>query len=136
MTALQEKILTKRREGMTYRAIAEAIPCSAYAVYYACCKADAAPKSLLRNNDRRRKNTAQLKAAFGAQCAVCGYDRCAEALEFDHLFPEQKIRPVSSLRSRKKAEKEAEKCLLLCCRCHRERHAGLLDIGAYLAPST
>lgn len=136
MTELQRQILEKRALGMSYRAISDSLGCSKYAVYYACNLEYASSQSKIRNRIRRRKISAELKADFGSKCAVCGYDRCPEALEFDHIFPGEKVRQVSLLYSKKKALREAEKCLLLCCRCHRERHAGILDIGAYMEPST
>jgi hypothetical protein len=92
-------------------------------------------KTAFRNKRRRRVISAQLKDQYGGACAACGYDRCISALEFDHLDPKQKSYTISSSRGdMPRALKEAEKCLLLCCRCHRERHAGLLDIGQFLAP--
>lgn len=136
MTDLQRQILKKRALGISYRAIAKSLGCSSYAVYYACNQGYARSRATSRNRNRRRKLAAELKAAFGSKCAVCGYNRCPEALEFDHIFPEEKVRQVSLLHSKEEAQREAAKCLLLCCRCHRERHAGILDIGAYMEPST
>jgi 5-methylcytosine-specific restriction endonuclease McrA len=136
MTELQRQILEKRESGMSHSAIAKALGCSRYAVYYACNLSRAPRQARLRNRRRRRAISDELKAGFGSKCAVCGYARCPEALEFDHIFPKDKVRHISKLSSLREAKLEAAKCLLLCCRCHRERHAGLLDIGAYMEPST
>ena len=65
---------------------------------------------------------------------MCGYDACMVALEFDHLLPHKKSFTVADCTGVAAALKETEKCILLCCRCHRERHAKLLDIGPYLEP--
>lgn len=134
MTDLQQKILGKRHEGLSYRAIAKALSCSDSTVRY-WLKAGVKEQAVARNRARKRAYFSKLKSEYGAQCAVCGYDRCPEALEFDHVCPHEKVRRVSASGSLEHAKREAEKCLLLCCRCHRERHAGLLDIGAYLEPS-
>lgn len=134
MRGLQHQILEKRRRGLSYRAIAEALSCARSTVYYHC-NHTAKEKKVHRNRNRRRRISAQLKAEYGAQCVVCGYDRCPEALEFDHLVPREKEQQVSGAGSLQSAQREAAKCVLLCCRCHRERHAGLLDLGAHLEPS-
>jgi 5-methylcytosine-specific restriction endonuclease McrA len=124
-----------RKRGMSYKAIAKAIPCSISTVHYFLT--DGAKAQVVgRNRKRRRRISQTLKEAYGAACSVCGYDKCLEALEFDHIDPKDKVMAVSDMRGYlHKATAEAAKCLLLCCRCHRERHAGLLDIGAYLEPT-
>ena len=65
-------------------------------------------------------------AAKGYKCEICGYDRCAEALEFHHLNESDKDFGLSErghARSWKRVEKEFKKCVLLCANCHREVHA-------------
>jgi 5-methylcytosine-specific restriction endonuclease McrA len=67
----------------------------------------------------------------GGCCQVCGYDRCVEALEFHHLDPTQKDFGISYkgyTRSWEKVKDEADKCILLCANCHREAHAGMLQL--------
>jgi hypothetical protein len=63
----------------------------------------------------------------GGKCQRCDYTICVEALEFHHLDPAQKDFAIGdgSIRSWKKIILELEKCLLICCRCHREKHAGI-----------
>lgn len=72
----------------------------------------------------------------GNACVACGYNACKSALEFDHLEPHKKLFGLAKAGTNSLANtlKESDKCILLCCRCHRERHAGLLDIGAFLEP--
>jgi 5-methylcytosine-specific restriction endonuclease McrA len=77
---------------------------------------------------RRRMVRRQAIALKGGRCQVCGYDRCAEALEFHHLDSEVKDFGISSrgyTRSWDKVRQELAKCLLLCANCHREVHAEL-----------
>ncbi|HVG21805.1 MAG TPA: HNH endonuclease signature motif containing protein [Blastocatellia bacterium] len=62
---------------------------------------------------------------------ICSYDRCFEALEFHHLDPTQKDFGISKkgyTRSWEKVKNEIDKCLLLCANCHREFHAGKLQL--------
>jgi len=120
---------------MTYKAIAEAIPCSLSTVNYFLAEG-AREKVTARCRKRRRILSLRLKSEHGGKCVVCGYDKCIVALEFDHLYPKQKTHGVSEIRGKlANALEEAAKCMLLCCRCHRERHAGLLDIGAHMEPT-
>ena len=79
--------------------------------------------------DRRHKLKEELVKYKGGKCQVCGYDRCLDALDFHHLNPEEKDFGISSsIRSLDKLKSEADKCILVCCRCHREIHAGLVKV--------
>ncbi len=69
----------------------------------------------------------------GYACWHCGYAKGEEGipmLDFHHLDPSQKefMLDVRSRRaySKEKLLGEMKKCALLCCRCHREVHAGLI----------
>jgi hypothetical protein len=66
---------------------------------------------------------------LGGRCSRCGYDRCPEALDFHHLDPATKAGNLSAMLVRpakwQRIAVEAAKCVLLCCICHRELHAGL-----------
>lgn len=93
------------------------------------------PKEKARKLDamkKRKNHIIQLKTELGGKCKICGYDRCLQALDFHHLDGEKKEGLVSKFAvsggSYLKAKKEAEKCVLLCCRCHREIHFGLLSL--------
>ena len=62
----------------------------------------------------------------GGKCEICGYSRCAEALEFHHLEFKKKDFGISAkgyTRGWKKVKLELNKCILLCANCHREIHA-------------
>jgi 5-methylcytosine-specific restriction endonuclease McrA len=77
---------------------------------------------------RRRRVKAILVEEGGGRCAVCGYDRCAAALEFHHLVPAEKSFSLSHrgvARSLEKARAEASKCVLLCANCHAEVEVGI-----------
>lgn len=56
-------------------------------------------------------------------CAICGYDKCPSALDFHHTNPSDKKFVVSVRNMGLTDERlvdEINKCILLCCRCHRE----------------
>ena len=69
---------------------------------------------------------------LGGKCQVCGYNKCLRALDFHHKDPKEKEVTVSTVMHRRSWEriyKEVKKCTLLCCRCHREVHAGLISFS-------
>jgi 5-methylcytosine-specific restriction endonuclease McrA len=87
---------------------------------------------LIRAVQRRREKVRLMTINYkGGHCQVCGYDRCVEALELHHLDPSKKDFGISSkgyTRSWEKVKEEADKCVLLCANCHREVHAGMLQL--------
>jgi len=62
----------------------------------------------------------------GSKCVCCGYDAFEPALDFHHIDPTQKDFSLStrSFYDIEKVKKELDKCVLLCCRCHREVEGG------------
>jgi len=64
------------------------------------------------------------------KCCSCGYDKCAAGIDFHHVDPTTKDHLVSGMKnySEKKLRAEIEKCIMLCCMCHREYHADLRSI--------
>lgn len=83
--------------------------------------------SILRDY-RSRKRTRMINV-MGGCCQICGYNKCANALEYHHLDPKAKDFTISSKWSRswESTCEELKKCILLCANCHREIHAGLID---------
>ena len=74
----------------------------------------------------------------GGKCCNCGYKKYLGALEFHHINPKEKDFVISQ--SRKKdltptIKKELDKCLLVCSNCHREIHAGLIDVKKLILKS-
>lgn len=77
---------------------------------------------------RRRKVKSLLIKEMGGKCALCGYDKCQEALQFHHLNPEDKAFGIAENGSTKAFStllEEAKKCVLLCANCHAEVEAGV-----------
>lgn len=95
--------------------------------YYRCrlCRQEAVVR-------RRRKVKEILIAESGGCCQLCGYDRCAAALEFHHLNPGEKQFGVASrglARSIERVRAEVRKCILLCSNCHAEVECGFSSIS-------
>jgi len=76
--------------------------------------------------ERKKKCVAYL----GGKCCVCEYDACISAIDFHHLDPTTKSFPIAGSENRawNVVRKELDKCVLLCCRCHREVEAGFTKI--------
>jgi len=57
-------------------------------------------------------------------CAKCRYNECDAALDFHHLNPKDKKFNLGlagmRLHTSKDYGEELNKCILLCCRCHKE----------------
>ena len=64
-------------------------------------------------------------------CLVCGYNKCASAIDFHHIYEHEKEISIAAAlpnRSTKSIKEEIRKCVVLCSRCHRELHAGFIDL--------
>lgn len=80
----------------------------------------------------RQKAREYLAESFGGKCVICGYDKSTVGFDYHHINPEEKDSQLSlgmkNGFSWEKIVEEARKCTLVCCRCHRELHAGLVDL--------
>jgi hypothetical protein len=85
----------------------------------------------------RSRSKIRLKFIYdiiGTACWKCGYDKGLEGrsvLELHHIDPSKKLfnvscREMTALQLERVLE-ELQKCCLLCCRCHREYHCGLIS---------
>lgn len=74
--------------------------------------------------DKQRQRKLQAIEYLGGKCKLCGYSKCAGALEFHHKDPNEKEFALSASRmtSFEKSKPELDKCILLCANCHREQH--------------
>lgn len=90
-----------------------------------------------RDNVRplRMERKKRLLLMLGGKCVLCGYNKSAAALDFDHIATEPtarakpnpiKCRTISHLLAQntpdafEQAAEEAKKCRILCANCHRE----------------
>lgn len=58
-------------------------------------------------------------------CAMCGYSKCDDALDFHHANSKDKEFQISASSLKFRDERvvdELNKCILLCANCHREIH--------------
>ncbi len=87
---------------------------------------------LIKAVAKRRKKIKEMAIEYlGGHCLQCGYKRCIAALDFHHLDEDEKQFGLSQrglTRSWTRTKKELEKCVLLCANCHREFHAGVLQL--------
>lgn len=85
---------------------------------------------------RRRNKIKEMAVQYkSGKCCICGYNRYIGALEFHHLDPHQKDFGIGSkgyTRSFDKVKEELDKCICVCANCHREIHAGLIDINNHI----
>lgn len=81
---------------------------------------------------RKRKKKALVEYK-GGKCQCCGYSKCIEALEFHHLDPNIKSFTISGKsKSFNSLKSEVDKCILVCSNCHKEIHAGLINIDTII----
>ena len=58
-------------------------------------------------------------------CAICGYNKCIECLEFHHVNSQEKCFSIVGQNMGRKIVdliNELNKCILLCPNCHKEIH--------------
>lgn len=80
----------------------------------------------------RRRPARKLEAIQykGGKCLVCQYKKCESAMDFHHVDPQTKQIGIGRayLLRKEKFYAELDKCVLLCCRCHAEVHAGIISM--------
>ena len=82
----------------------------------------------IKNFYNNRKS--QIVYVMGEKCVCCGYNKCHSALELHHLNPQEKDFTISDNVNKawEKVKIELSKTILVCANCHREIHAGLIDV--------
>jgi hypothetical protein len=75
---------------------------------------------------RRRELRERAVQYLGGSCRICGYAKCASAMDFHHINAIEKDFTIAArMTSWEAIERELRKCILLCACCHREVHEGL-----------
>lgn len=81
---------------------------------------------------KRRKKIKQMAIEYlGGHCQICGYDRCVAAMDIHHRDPSLKefgLAQHGLTRSWERTRRELDKCVLICANCHREIHAGIMQL--------
>lgn len=81
----------------------------------------------------RKRTKLKLVEYKGGKCQCCGYSKCIEALEFHHIDTSNKAFSISGKsKSFENLKKEVDKCILVCSNCHKEIHAGFIDLKKIL----
>lgn len=81
------------------------------------------------NKESRKNKLSRVMRLTGNACWLCGYDKGWAMLDLHHIDPATKLFTLSVRELQyawEKVETELRKCALLCCRCHREVHYGLI----------
>lgn len=88
-------------------------------IRYRCKKCDN-----VENIKRFRNYKKEAVEYKGGKCTICEYSKCLGALDFHHLDPKQKDPKWKQMRNWpfEKIKEELNKCILVCCRCHKEIH--------------
>jgi len=83
--------------------------------------------STCRGRHQRDDNRKIIYSSLENKCCICGYDKCEDALALHHIDPAIKELTFASSwgLAIETLKEEAKKCILLCCRCHAEVHAGI-----------
>ena len=85
-------------------------------------------KIWFENNPEYYKNRYQKKRQFiknyklSKGCAVCGYNKCASALDFHHNGNKEFSISQFNDCGLKRIKNEVDKCIVLCRNCHAELH--------------
>lgn len=91
-------------------------------------------KDLIRwNKELRTRRKLKAIEIMGGSCKICGYNKCPAALEFHHIDTKNKLFCINEKTLSNGWNKillELEKCVLVCCRCHREIHMKVIDISS------
>lgn len=79
-------------------------------------------KVLAREANRREEAKKIIAKARDAPCEDCGIKYPPCVMQFHHLDPSTKKGDVGSTGSPTTAQKEIEKCVVICANCHCIRH--------------
>lgn len=89
-------------------------------------------KYIIAAVSKRRKKLKEMSIEYGgSECQICGYKKCARALNFHHKDASAKDFGLSArglTRSWEKIKKELDKCILVCANCHMELHEGITQL--------
>ena len=129
---MKNQIIALHKQGLTGIEIAQKLGCSPSTVTYHCNETYRL-RHVSKHKARRHGIKNEAIAYKGGKCEVCNYDKCKEALDFHHRNPAEKDPNIRGALTRQSLnlddlKPELDKCALICCRCHREIHAGLITL--------
>lgn len=88
-------------------------------------------KRMTRKDSKKNlieRNRQTILEAKTTGCQICGYNKCADSLEFHHRDPNTKELTISAAVRAwgpERLKEELSKCIILCANCHRELHFNL-----------
>lgn len=129
---LQESIQKDFDNGKTIKSIAKEYHISKYRLSFIKKKNSEKLTNYELLKQKRYKVKEELVNYKGGKCCICGYNKYIGALEFHHLDSSTKdfgIAQNSSYKNMAALKKEVGKCVLVCANCHREIHAGLINLN-------
>ena len=118
-----------KKEGKTYKQISEITGLTKGTISYHVN--DDTMRKVLKGQKIRRAKAKEILVEYkGSKCFICGYNKCNKALEFHHLDPNEKEFVIGHNRSFsiEKLKKEVDKCIMVCSNCHKEIHAGIIQL--------
>jgi hypothetical protein len=92
---------------------------------------DRAKYNVMAVTKRRKRLKVMAVESRGGRCQLCGYNKCVAALDFHHIDESDKEFSLGTrglTRSWQRIEAEIKKCVLVCANCHREIHAGIVEL--------
>ena len=109
------------RKGTLIRRLGDPIPRNIIDKRYYLKNKD---KIYQRKMQRRWRIKEKMVNLMGGKCNICGYNKCAAALEFHHKNKEKdfEIGELIKNSSEQNVLKEVQRCILVCANCHRELH--------------
>lgn len=82
--------------------------------------------------ERKRQRTELINRFKLGGCVICGYNSSMVALDFHHLDPKTKELDIWQKSYKyERIKKEITKCIVVCANCHREIHAGLINLESH-----
>lgn len=85
-------------------------------------------------SEAKKRKIKKVYDLIGYDCWICNYNKgikSTSVLEFHHIDSKTKLFQLSTRElvghAWNRVFKEMQKCSSLCCRCHREYHAGLIS---------
>lgn len=125
MSNLGDQIRDLKSQGFGPSHIAKSLGCNISSVYYHTNQ-KTKTRHISRLTNLKKSNKIRGVELLGGKCQKCGYNRCIDALTFHHKNPlEKEIRLGGQPMSWERFNDELQKCVLLCCLCHTELHAGV-----------
>ena len=83
-----------------------------------------------KNREEKREIKTKAIQQAGGKCELCGFNEEEFLFAFHHKEPNKKDFDIGKYHKwDTKLERELEKCALLCFKCHRKMHYGLVFIG-------